>query len=131
MKQIRNRSKRVETEAGKTLTEASNKPRKSAKKIAEKGQVTSSNLFSVQVAGLGQKSVSWGSGRTFWADKCDLQIRLSRRQISEKFVVSAAADVCHLRNKARNTRKLKIWLFKGFRGENHHKNRKKKMEEKP
>ena len=37
----------------KTLTEASNKPRKSAEKFAEKVQVTGSDLFSVQVAGLG------------------------------------------------------------------------------
>ena len=50
----------------------------------------------------------------------------------KNFVVSAATDVCHLRNRARNTRKLKILMFEGFRGEKHHKNRKKhKREEKP
>ena len=74
-------------------------------------QVAGSDLFAVQVADLVQKSATSRPSRTFWADKCDMQIRLSRRQISENFVVLAAADVCHLRNKARNTRKLKIWLF--------------------
>ena len=63
-------------------------------------------------------------GQSFGADKCDLQIQVSQRQISEKVVVSAVADVCHLRNKAKNTRKLKILMFEGFRGEKHHKNRK-------
>ena len=71
-------------------------------------QVAGSDLFEVQVTDLGKKSVTLRPGRTFGADKCDLQIRLSRQQISEKIVVLAAADVCHLRNKARNTQKLKI-----------------------
>ena len=93
-------------------------------KIAEKVQVIGSNMFSVQVTFLGQKSAPSSPGHIFWADKCDLQIQVSRQQISEKFVVSAAADVCHLRNRARNTRKLKILMFEGFRGEKHHKNRK-------
>ena len=106
------------------MTEASDKPRKSVGKLQKKVQVTGSDLFSVQVTDLGQKSAASRPGRTFWADKCDLHIRLSRRQISEKFLVLAAANVCHLRNKARNTRKLKIWMFEGFRGEKYHKNRK-------
>ena len=79
-------------------------------------QVAGSDLFAVQDADLGQKSATSSPGRTFWANKCDLQIRLSQRQISEKIVVSTAADVCHLRNKARNTRKFKILMFEGFRG---------------
>ena len=92
----------------KTLTEASDKPRKIAGKVQKKVQVTGSDLFSVQVAVLGQKSVPSSPSHSFWANKCDLQIRVSQRQISEKVVVSAATDVCHLHNRAKNTRKLKI-----------------------
>ena len=90
------------------MTKALEKPRKRAGKLQKKVQVAGSDLFAFHVLGLGQKSVTSRPGHRFWADKCDLQIRVSRRQISEKFVVSATADVCHLRNKARNTRKLKI-----------------------
>ena len=108
----------------KTLTEASDKPRKSAGKLQKKVQVSGSDLFAVQVADFGQKCATSRPSRSFWADKYDLQIWVSRRQISEKVVVSAATDVCHLRNKARNTQKLKILMFEGFRGEKHHKNRK-------
>ena len=100
-----------------TLIEASDKPRKIVGKEQKKVQVASYDLFSVQVIVLGQKSAPSSPGHSFWADKCDLQIKVSRRQISKKFVVSAAADVCHLCNRARNTRKLKILMFEGFRGE--------------
>ena len=98
--------KQVETggERGwKTLTEASKKPRKIAEKQQKNWQVAGSDLFSVQVADNGLKSATWRPSHRFWAEKCDLKLRVSRRKISEKFVVSFAADVCHLRNRARNT----------------------------
>ena len=74
----------------------------------------------------GLKSVTWRLGHSFWAEKCDLKLRVSRRQISEKVAVSVAADVCHLRNRARNTWKLEILMFEGFKGEKQHENRKNK-----
>ena len=40
------------------MTEALDKPRKSAEKLQKKVQVVGSDLFAVQVAGLGEKSAS-------------------------------------------------------------------------
>ena len=56
----------------KTLTEASDKPKKIAGKLQKKVQVIGSDMFLVQVVGLGQKSASSGLGHTFLAGKCDL-----------------------------------------------------------
>ena len=56
----------------KTLTEALDKPRKNAGKLQEKVQVAGSDLFAVEDADFGQKSVTSRSVHTFWADKCDL-----------------------------------------------------------
>ena len=100
----------------KTLTEALDKPRKSARKLQKKVQVTGFDLFSVQVTDSGLKSVSCSPGHRFCGKKCDLQLRVSRRQISEKVVVCVAAGVGYLRNRARNTRKLKIVMLEGFIG---------------
>ena len=87
----------------KTLTEASAKPRKIAEKSLKHWQVAGSDLFSVQVTEKGLKSAPGGPGRSLWAEKCDLKLRVSRRQISRKVVVSVAANVCHLRNRVKNT----------------------------
>ena len=94
-----------------TLTKASDKPRNLSKNLQKKIQVASSDMFSVQVIVLRLKSASCNTSHRFWAEKCDLQLRVFRQQISEKFVVSTVANVCHLHNRARNTRKLKILMF--------------------
>ena len=53
-----------------------------------------------------------------------LGMRITR---DKKNVVSAVADVGHLRNRARNTRKLEILMFEGFmRKKKPHENRKNK-----
>ena len=124
MKKTNYRSKKSRDRGQKTLNRGSDKPRKFLEKSLQKVQVTVSDLFLVEAYFFSCKVHHGGPGHRFWAEKCDLHFRYSRQYISEKVVVLAAANVCHLRNRARNTRKLKILMFEGFRGEKHYKNRK-------
>ena len=98
-KQIRNRSKWAETEARKPWQKLQQNPEKLQKNSRKKHRSQVLTFFPVQVTEKGLKSATWSPGHIFWAEKCDLQLRLSRRQICGKVAVSVAADVCHLRNR--------------------------------
>ena len=88
------------------------KTQKNCRKTAENfGRSQALTCFQCRSQKMGRKVRPGGPGRRLWAKKCDPPFRLSRWQIFKKVVVSVAAGVAYLWNRARNTRKLEILMF--------------------
>ena len=101
----------AETEVKKPWTKAQTNPENFQKNPCKKSRSQFLTCFQQRSQFLGWKVRPEGPGHRFWAKKCDLHFWHSWRQVSKKIVVSAMADVSHLRNRSENTRKSEFLFF--------------------